>query len=106
MVAVALIVGVGLNSLDKQYQVKERVLKALDTLPTDIEQGVYTLNQHTLLVLEQAKAEWQRKGKELQNKAVNTAADAAATAAELALQAALSKAKEAIRQFFRPGRTR
>jgi uncharacterized protein with FMN-binding domain len=104
LVVAGLVIGVGLNSLDNHYQIKQQVLNTLDSLSSDIEQGVYQLNQQGQLALEQIKAEWKRKVKELEVKASNLAAEAAAKAAEMALQAIVQSAKNTLRQFFRPGR--
>jgi hypothetical protein len=104
VVVAALAAGYILNALDSHYQIKHQVLKTLDSLPSDIEQGIYQLNQQGQLALEQVKAEWKRKVKELEAKASSMAAETAAKAAELALQAIIQSAKNALRQFFRPGR--
>jgi hypothetical protein len=104
MVTLAAVVGIGLNYLDDHYKIKQQVLKTLDSLPNSLEQGIYSINEQTLLVLEQAKAAWKRKVNELEAKATSIVAEAAAKAAEQALQAIIQSAKNALRQFFRPGR--
>ena len=49
---VALLAGIGLNELDKAYQVKERVSAALKHAAGYLESGYYRIEEHALKLLE------------------------------------------------------
>ncbi len=102
MVVAAFAIGYGLNELDKHYDIKNKVLTALKSLPADLEKGVYWLKESTLEQVEQIKAELNRKLQEAE-KHINTAVDrVAAKAAELAIEALRDAAVHAIKQLLSP----
>ena len=49
---VAFFAGIGLNDLDKAYQVKERVSAALKHAAGNLESGYYRIEEHALKMLE------------------------------------------------------
>ena len=49
---VAFLAGIGLNELDKAYQVKERVSAALKHAAGNLESGYYRIEEHALKMLE------------------------------------------------------
>jgi hypothetical protein len=102
MVFMACAIGVGLNILDNQYDVKKKVLNGLKTLPDDVAQGLYRLKGSTLEQIDQVKANLDRKIQEAERQ-VNKAIDrAAAKAAELAIEALREAAMQAIKQLLSP----
>jgi hypothetical protein len=102
MVGAALLIGIGLNELDKQYDVKNKVLTALKSLPADIEKGVYQIKGRALDQIEQVKAELDHKLHELEKQVGSAVDKAVAKTAELAIEALRKAATEAIRQFLLP----
>ncbi len=99
MVVMACAIGYVLNELDSHYGVKNRVLKGLKALPTDIEKGIYQLKASTLEQIEHVKSDFDRKILDAENQ-LNKAVDKAATkAAELLIEALVSAAEQAIKQL-------
>jgi hypothetical protein len=98
MVGAAFAIGWVLNDLDKEYQVKEKVLKSFKALPANLEQGVYELRDSTLHALEQVRRDAEQKlqhvrndiNKEI-NRTINDAADAVIEAIEKEIVGALRR---------------
>ena len=102
MIAMSFVVGLGLNWLDREFNVKRRVIAALDHLPARLEAGYYKLENGVATRLEQIHEAYERSVADLRRQALNAASQTARLALDAAIRAAQERAIAEIQRLLQP----